>query len=90
MEAGYDVIRIREHPLEKLFDTDITFTNPFKAKQIVDRILLKMIDSYEVRKEQVDLIKVYIKSNTIRNSIELNRYINHTLKRKAEIKPKHT
>ena len=83
-QAGFNVIRIREEPLTKIFDTDIISKNPYNSKEITDNILKQISSSYSVKKKTIIRINKYLNKSELQNQNALEKYIEHILIEKAK------
>jgi hypothetical protein len=84
LNQGFQVIRVREEPLEKIHDTDVISKKPYNGKQVTNDILTKILSLYQLNTEIVDQIKEYLSKGSLQNEKGLNRYIEKILKEKAE------
>ena len=59
MDEGYQVIRIREHPLKKIFENDIISKLPYNGKEITDNIVKRILELYSVKDSMKSKIHNY-------------------------------
>lgn len=83
---GFEMIRIREEPLERLFDSDIMSKDPFNAKQVVNDILTQIMNTYDLDKDVKSKIKHYISLKKLKNQDALNEYIEEIMEEKESRK----
>jgi hypothetical protein len=86
LEEGFKLIRVREAPLEKIYDTDVISKQPYDGKQVTNNILSMILSMYDLDSELVQRINEYQSINELLNEKGLNRYIDKILKEKAEKK----
>ncbi len=84
LEAGFNVIRIREVPLEPIFENDIESKQPFDGKKIVDDLLEKIMQLYTLDKQTKIKIYEYLDQDRLQNEKELEAYITRILRDKAK------
>jgi hypothetical protein len=87
-DAGFNIIRIREEPLEKIFETDIISKQPYDGKEITDNLLKQIVSSYKLDKRTVTKIEKYLLKDELQNQKGLDKYIEQILTEKAEKKSK--
>ena len=75
LKEGFDLIRIRQHPLSKITNNDIIVTNPLNVKNTVNDILTKIITNYKLRPKRIKSLKNYIAKEKTQNKRALNNYI---------------
>jgi len=80
---GYQVIRVREEPLEKIHDTDVISKKPYNGKQVTNDILSMIFKMYDLDGELINHIKIYQSMSELQNEKGLDRYIEKILKEKA-------
>jgi len=85
-KEGFKLIRVREAPLEKIYDTDVISKQPYDGKQVTNNILSMILSMYDLDSELVQRINEYQSINELLNEKGLNRYIDKILKEKAEKK----
>ena len=85
-EEGFKLIRVREEPLEKLYDTDVISKQPYNGKQVTNDILSMIMSIFELDAKLVSKIKEYQSKEGLQNEKGLDRYIDKILTEKAEKK----
>ena len=81
---GFKLIRVREEPLKKIYDTDITRKKPYNGKQVTNDILSMIMSIFELDAKLVSKIKEYQSKGGLQNEKGLDRYIDKILTEKAE------
>ncbi len=87
-DAGYTVLRIRQQPLAKIQDHDISFGNKYDGKKITDEILKFIIANYKIEKKVIDKIHSYLESEKLKNTKEFQIYVSEKLGYKGTYKRK--
>ena len=85
-EEGFKLIRVREEPLKKIYDTDVISKNPYNGKQVTNDILSMIMSIFELDAKLVSKIKEYQSKDGLQNEKGLDRYIDKILTEKAEKK----
>lgn len=85
-DIGFKIIRIREEPLKKIFETDIISKKPYNGKEITNNVLKHIIANYNISNSRLNKIRKYIAKKTIQNQQALDEYIEKILIEKAENK----
>jgi hypothetical protein len=85
-EEGFKLIRVREEPLEKIYDTDVISKQPYDGKQVTNDILLMIISQFELDSKLISKIKDYQSKEGLQNEKGLEKYIDKILTAKAEKK----
>ena len=83
LASGYKLIRIREEPLNKIYDTDIISKKPYNGKEITNDILNTILSTFDLKESLVSKIKEYQRKKELQNEKGLERYTNQILKEKA-------
>lgn len=83
---GIEMLRIREEPLQKIFETDIISKVPFRAKRVVDKVLRYIADNYELDKSKINLINNYLEQNKLLNKKKLAHYVDEVMERRKQKK----
>ena len=83
-EEGFKLIRVREEPLKKIFDTDIISKQPYNGKQVTNDILSTILVMFDLDVNTVSKIKDYQSKNELQNEKDLNSYIDFILKEKGD------
>jgi hypothetical protein len=87
-DIGFKIIRIREVPLKKIFESDIISKTPYNGKEITNNVLKHIIANYNISNSRLNKIKKYITKKTSQNQQALDEYIEKILIEKAENKKK--
>ena len=74
-DGGYTVLRIRQQPLAKIQDHDISFGNKYDGKKITDDVLKFIIANYKLEKYVNDKIHTYLESNQRKNIKQFESYL---------------
>jgi len=74
ISAGFQVLRLRQNPLNKITDNDIITEKEFNCKRTTNKILNFIKDSFNLTKETTDDINNYINKSESQNSNQLNIY----------------
>jgi len=85
-KEGFKLIRVREEPLKKIYDTDVISKNPYNGKQVTNDILSMIMSIFELDAKLVSKIKEYQSKEGLQNEKGLDRYIDKILTEKAEKK----
>jgi predicted secreted protein len=85
-EEGFEIFRVREEPLKKIFDDDIMSKQPFNPKQLTNDILAQIMKMYELDTKKIAKIQSYIAKKELQNEKGLDKYIEMILTEKAEKK----
>ena len=85
-EEGFKLIRVREEPLEKLYETDVISKQPYNGKQVTNDILSMIMSIFELDAKLVSKIKEYQSKEDLQNEKGLEKYIDKILTEKAEKK----
>jgi len=83
-EKGFEIFRVREEPLKRIFDDDIMSKQPFNAKQVTNDILTQIMSRYTLDAKKINKIKSYIQLSDLQNEKGLDKYIDKILTEKAE------
>ena len=83
-EEGFNLIRVREEPLKKIYDTDVISMQPYNGKQVTNDILSMILSIFELETKLVSKIKVYQSKDGLQNEKGLDKYIDKILTEKAE------
>ena len=86
LDKGFKLIRVREEPLKKIYDTDVISKQPYNGKQITNDILSTIMSMYDLDNLVVSKIKEYQAKDDLQNEKGLERYIDKILTEKAENK----
>lgn len=85
-EEGFKLIRLREEPLKKIYDTDVISKQPYNGKQVTNDILSMIMYIFELDAKLVSKIKDYQSKEGLQNEKGLDSYIDKILTKKAEKK----
>ena len=85
-EEGFEILRVREEPLKRIFDTDIMSKQPFNPKQLTNDILTQIMKMYELDTKKIAKIQSYISKKELQNEKVLDKYIDMILTENAEKK----
>ena len=83
-EEGYKLIRVREEPLKKIYDSDVISKQPYNGKQVTNDILSMILSIFELDDKLVSKIKAYQSKDGLQNEKGLEKYIDIILTEKAE------
>ena len=83
-EEGFEIFRVRQEPLKRIFDDDIMSKQPFNAKQLTNDILTQIMSRYTLDAKKINKIKSYIQLSDLQNEKGLDKYIDKILTEKAE------
>ena len=86
--AGFNIVRVREEPLKRIFETDIISKQPYNGKEITDNLLKQIMTSYKLDKRTITKIEKYMLKDELQNQKALDKYIDQILTEKAEKKIK--
>ena len=82
-EEGFKLIRVREEPLDKIYDTDVISKQPYNGKQVTNDILSMIMSQFELDVKLVSKIKEYQTKAGLQNEKGLDKYIDMVLTEKA-------
>ena len=83
-EEGFKLIRVREEPLKKIYDSDVISKQPYNGKQVTNDILSMILSIFELDAKLVSNIKEYQSKDDLQNEKGLEKYIDKILTEKAE------
>ena len=89
-EEGFKLIRVRQEPLKKIYETDVISKQPYNGKQVTNDILSVILEMYELDDKIVSKINEYQSKDKLQNEKGLERYIDKILTEKAERKSSKT
>ena len=84
LQEGFKLIRVREEPLKKIYDTDVISKQPYNGKQVTNDVLSTIMELYTLDEKLVSKIKDYQAKEELQNERGLDRYIDKILTEKAE------
>jgi len=82
-EEGFKLIRVREEPLKKIYDTDVISNQPYNGKKVTNDILSMIMYIYSLDAKLVSKIRAYQSQEGLQNEKGLNRYIDKILTEKS-------
>jgi hypothetical protein len=85
-DIGFKIIRIREEPLKKIFESDIISKKPYNGKEITNNVLKHIIANYNISNSRLNKIKKYITKKTLQSQQALDEHIEKILVEKVENK----
>ena len=88
--AGFNIVRIREEPLKRIFDTDIISKQPYNGKEITNDLLKFIMSTYKLDKRTITMFEKYLLKDELQNQKALVNYIEQILTAKALEKKKRT
>jgi len=83
-EDGFEIFRVREEPLKRIFKDDIMSKQPFNAKQVTNDILTQILSRYTLDAKKIAKIESYISKKQLQNEKGLDKYIEMILTEKAK------
>ena len=84
LDEGFKLIRIREEPLKKIYDTDVISKQPYNGKQLTNDILSAILSMFDLDAKLVSRIKEYQLKDDLQNEKGLDKYIDQILTEKAK------
>ena len=84
LQEGFKLIRVREEPLKKIYDTDVISKQPYNGKQVTNDVLSTIMELYTLDEKLVSKIKDYQAKEELQNERGLDKYIDKILTEKAE------
>jgi len=82
-DKGYKLIRVRQEPLKKIYDTDVISKKQYNGKQVTNDLLTMILNMFELDAELVSKIKAYQSKKVLQNEKGLEKYIDKILTEKA-------
>ena len=83
LDEGFKLIRVREEPLKKIYDTDVISKQPYNGKQVTNEILSAILSMFDLDTKMVSRIKEYQSKEDLQNEKGLDKYIDQILTEKA-------
>lgn len=83
---GFNIIRVRQKPLKRIFEDDLMAEKKYDGKQITNDILTQIMKDYKLSKSTILKINKYIEKSNLQNEKGLDKYINMILTEKADRK----
>lgn len=84
LDEGFKLIRVREEPLKKIYDTDVISKKPYNGKQVTKNILSVILSMFDLDAKAVSRIKEYQSKDDLQNEKGLDKYIDQILTEKAK------
>ena len=84
LEEGFELIRVREEPLKKIYDTDVISKQPYNGKQVTNDILSVILNKFKIDKKLISKIIDYQSKSELQNEKGLERSIDKILTEKAQ------
>jgi hypothetical protein len=66
-EEGFKLIRIREEPLKKIYNTDVISKKPYNGKQVTNDILSVILNMFDLDPKLISRIKEYQLKDGLQN-----------------------
>lgn len=85
-EEGFELIRVREEPLKKIYDTDVISKKPYNGKQVTNDILSVILNMFDLDQKLISRIKEYQSKDDLQNEKGLEKYIDKILTEKTDKK----
>ncbi|MDG1057435.1 MAG: zinc-ribbon domain-containing protein, partial [Flavobacteriaceae bacterium] len=83
-ENGFNIIRVRQSPLKRIFENDILTSKKFNGKAIANKILKQILNSHNLEDKSRVKIERYLTLDSLQNEQALNRYIEDILIEKSK------
>jgi len=80
----FNIIRVLEKPLKKIYDMDIVSPLPFDGKIVANSILNKIMMMYELDDKKLRQIEIYIAKDKLQNKWGLSKHVHTLLKEKSK------
>ena len=84
LQEGFKLIRLRQEPLKKIYDTDVISKQPYNGKQVTNELLSRIMELHTLPEKLMSKIKDYQAKEELQNERGLDRYIDKILTEKAE------
>ena len=81
--VGLNIIRVRQKPLKRIFDSDVMAEKKYDGKAITNNILRQILKDYNLNKRIINKIHNYLDKTKLQNEKGLNKYIDMILEEKA-------
>ncbi|MBC8265508.1 MAG: hypothetical protein H8E84_00920 [Flavobacteriales bacterium] len=85
-KEGFEIIRVRQKPLKRIFKTDVMAAKKFDGKKVTNDVLLQIMKMYKLDARKVKRIEKYLEKDSLQNQKGLDKYIDQILTEKAEKK----
>ncbi len=83
-DKGFKLIRVREEPLKKIYNTDVVSKKPYNGKLVTNDILSKILSMFDLDAKMVLKIRDYQIKDELQNQKGLNKYIDKILTEKSK------
>ena len=83
---GFNIIRVRQKPLKRIFEDDVMAEKKYDGKKITNDILIQIMKDYKLGQSTILKINKYIEKPNLQNEKGLEKYIDMILTEKAEKK----
>ena len=83
---GFNIIRVRQKPLKRIFEDDVMAEKKYDGKKITNDILTQIMKDYKLGQSTILKINKYIEKPNLQNEKGLEKYIDMILTEKAEKK----
>ena len=80
---GLNIIRVRQKPLKRIFDSDVMAERKYDGKVITNDILRQILKDFKLNKRITNKIHTYLDKPKLQNEKGLNKYIDMILEEKA-------
>ena len=74
-DEGFKLIRVREEPLKKIYQTDVISKQPYNGKKITNDILSTILKMFKLNNKLIIKIKDYQSKQNLQNEKGLEKYI---------------
>ena len=83
-KEGFNIIRIRQKPLKRIFKDDVMAEKKYNGKQITNDLLKQIMKDFDLDNDKIKNIKDYINKSDLQNEEGLDDYIDMIMEEKAE------
>ena len=83
---GFNIIRVRQKPLKRIFEDDVMAEKKYDGKKITNDILTQIMKDYKLGQSTILKINKYIEKPHLQNEKGLEKYIDMILTEKSEKK----
>ena len=83
-DKGFKLIRVREEPLKKIYDTDVLSKKPYDGKKVTNDILSIILSTFDLAPILVTKITAYQSKDGLQNEKGLEMYIDKLLNEKVK------
>ena len=81
---GFNIIRVRQKPLKRIFEDDIMAEKKYDGKKITNDILTQIMKDYKLGQSTILKINKYVEKPDLQNEKRLEKYIDMILTEKSE------